>query len=130
MFQACSALWIERNPPPAIPATRRRDPLAACRTTLLQLYAWYRRNARLLAQLTADVERVPAMRDEFARTAAYLEALASAVDRQWPRRNARRLATLRHAVAFSTWRSLDEITASDRQSVTLVTGWLRAVSPR
>jgi len=126
MMRACSSRWAEINPPPAIPGFRDGDPLASCRRLLLALYAWYRRNARMLGHVAADLDRMPAVREVFASTETYLDALASALDRRWPARNKHRLATLRHAVEFPTWRSLDRLTGSDRRSVALVIDWLRA----
>lgn len=127
MLRACSSRWAEIDPPPAIPVKRYRDPAAGFRAMLLPLYEWYRRNHRMLANVTADLDRVPAVREVFATTHARLMEMTAAMDGLWPRRNERRLATIRHAAAFATWRSLDQWTGSDRKSVTLVLEWIRGL---
>ncbi|MFP5246845.1 MAG: hypothetical protein ACLGH0_09130, partial [Thermoanaerobaculia bacterium] len=100
------------------------DPLRACRTTLLRLYGWYRDNAAMLTQVLRDAERLPIVAEMMAPFAEQLDAIADQHERCWPQRSARRSATLRHALDFSTWRSLDRITGSDRRSVEIVLGWL------
>jgi AcrR family transcriptional regulator len=121
MLSACSSRWEERNPLPAIPDAATP---AHVRRALLALYAWYRRNARMLTQLAADADRVPFIRDNAAQVAQYLDALASALERAWPRRRAHRRATLRHALEFSTWRSLAQLAGSDAKAAAIVLGWL------
>lgn len=119
MLTACSSRWAELHPAPAIP--EKGSP----RRALLALYAWYRRNARMLAQINADAERVPALRDVVQRqNDAYLDAFAAALERTFPRRSAARKATLRHAIEFSTWRSLTRLAKSDRAAVSIVLAWL------
>ncbi len=59
-----------------------------------------------------------------------LDNLAAALDRCWARRNVRRRATLRHALDFNTWRSLDRLTSGDRQAAAIAASWIGAqISP-
>ena len=120
IIRSCSSLWAERNPPPPI------RPDGDCRSTLLDLYAWYRRNARMFERVEADRHKMPTVREALKPGDEYRDAVAEALDRQWPNRSARRLATLRHAVEFSTWQSLQRIAGSDRQAVAIVMDWLKA----
>lgn len=120
MIGSCSALWAERNPPPPLPVD------VDCRRALLDLYAWYRRNARMLERVEADRNEMATVNEALKPGDAYRDAVAQALDRQWPNRNAKRLATLRHAVQFSTWQSLHQIAGGDRQAVAIVMDWLRA----
>jgi AcrR family transcriptional regulator len=122
MITACSGLWSERNPLPPIPVD------IDCRRALLDLYAWYRRNARMVERVHADRSEMDTVDRALKEQDDYLDAVASALDRQWPNRSARRLATLRHAVQFSTWQSLQQIAGSDRQAVAIVMDWLSSVS--
>jgi len=119
IIRSCSALWSERNPPPPVPVDRD------CRSALLDLYEWYRRNARMLERVEADRSEVAAVRAALEPADAYRDAVAEALDRQFPRRNARRLATLRHAVEFTTWQSLQRVAGGDRKAVTIVMDWLK-----
>jgi AcrR family transcriptional regulator len=127
MIHSCSALWSERNPPPPVPHVGGEDALAGCRRALLDLYGWYGRNARMLERIDADRKDMAILREPLAARDAYLDMVASALEQQWPRRSARRLATLRHAVEFTTWQSLQRIAKGDRQAVTIVLAWLSSV---
>ena len=123
MLRACSAHWNALHPLPPIPA-EGKDPLAACRGTILRLYGWYRANAAMLVQITTDARKIPLVAELIAPLAAELDRAAAELDASWPRRNARRAATIRHALEFTTWRSLDRLTGSDRRAAALAVGWI------
>jgi AcrR family transcriptional regulator len=123
LLTACSARWLEENPlpePSAVPAggSQRR-----ARELLLALYRYYRRTDRMLANIVADAAHMPAVEAELAPLLAYVDSIAVAIDRSWPRRSSRRRATLRHAVEFGTWRSLTTLTGSDSEAADLVMRW-------
>ncbi len=123
MLRACSAHWAALHPLPALPAAGA-DPRAAARRTILALYGWYRANAAMLAQITADARTIPLVAELIAPIGASLDRVAAQLDARWPRRSARRGATIRHALDFSTWRSLDRLTGSDRRAAALAAGWI------
>jgi len=123
MIRACSAHWAQLNPLPDL-SPPDADPQRACRTTLLRLYGWYRDNAAMLVQITRDAERMSVVAEAMAPFAEQLDDVAQQLESRWPQRSSRRRATLRHALDFSTWRSLDRITRGDRRSVEIVLGWL------
>ena len=123
MLRACSAHWTALHPLPPMPA-EDADPLAACRRTIVALYAWYRANAAMLVQITNDARKMPLVAELVAPIGAELDRAAAELDAKWPRRSARRATTIRHALEFSTWHSLDRLTGSDRRAAALVTGWI------
>ena len=123
MLRACSAHWSSLNPLPAMPAAGS-DPLAVCRRTILALYGWYRANEAMLAQVTTDARKIPLVAELIAPIDVELDRVAAALDGKWPRRSARRATTIRHALEFSTWRSLDRLTGSDRRAAALAVGWI------
>jgi AcrR family transcriptional regulator len=125
MLYACSAHWNALHPPPAACASGG-DPVTDCRRTIFRLYAWYRAHAAMLTQVTADARRIPILATIMAPFDAHLDQMAAELDRRWPRRSARRVATIRHALEFTTWRSLDRITSSDRRAAALAASWLPA----
>jgi AcrR family transcriptional regulator len=127
MLHACSAHWNALHPAPVICA-ESSDPAADCRRTILRLYGWYRANAGMLAQITKDAERMPVVAALMAPFATHLDQMAAEREGRWRKRNARRAATIRHALDFSTWRSLDRIIGSDRRSAALSTSWLAATA--
>lgn len=125
MLRACSAHWTALHPLPPIPA-EGSDPLAAFRRTILSLYGWYRANAAMLDQITTDARKIPLVAELIAPIDAELDRAAAKLDANWPRRNARRATTIRHALEFSTWRSLDRLTGNDRRAAALAVGWVEA----
>jgi hypothetical protein len=61
---ACSGLHQEQDPPPdAAPWLAIEDRAARLRVGLGQVYAWYERNATLLAAVLRDVELNEALKD-------------------------------------------------------------------
>jgi AcrR family transcriptional regulator len=123
MLRACSAHWESLHPLPPLPAPAS-EPLAACRRTLVVLYGWYRANAAMLQQITSDARKMPLVAELIAPLARSLDQVAADLDGRWPRRSARRAATIRHALEFTTWRSLERLTGSDRRAAVLATGWI------
>lgn len=124
MLRACSAHWSALHPPPAVCAATG-DPRADVRRTLLRLYDWYRSNAAILVQITADARQMPVLAALIAPFEDHLDQMAAELAGTWPRRSARRVQTIRHALEFSTWRSLDRITGNDRRAAALAVSWLR-----
>lgn len=124
MLRACSAHWSTLHPLPAMPAASS-DPMQSLQRTLLVLYAWYRANAAMLAQITKDEREIPLLKEIMAPFGEHLDRVAADLDASWPRRSTRRATTIRHALEFSTWRSLDRLTGSDRRAAVLVAGWVR-----
>ena len=123
MLHACSAHWNALHPPPAV-CVAGRDPAGDCRRTFLRLYAWYRENAAMLTQITTDARTMPLVATLIAPFDTHLDRMAAELDGRWPRRSTRRAATIRHALEFSTWGSLDRLTGSDRRSAALAVSWL------
>jgi AcrR family transcriptional regulator len=123
MLQACSAHWNALHPPPSVSAGAG-DPLSDCRRTFLRLYKWYRENAAMLTQVYLDARRMPLVAALMAPFETHLDEMAAELAGRWPARNAGRAATIRHALEFSTWCSLDRITGGDRRSAALAASWL------
>lgn len=98
LFQACSALFIARNPPPD--ASQWRGP----REGLAAIYGWYGANAELMGCVLRDAEH-HALAAETAATqfgplmAAWREVLGAGLAGAQP-------ALLHLALGFHTWRAL------------------------
>ncbi|MEA2568323.1 MAG: hypothetical protein QOI24_324 [Acidobacteriota bacterium] len=123
MLRACSAHWSALHPPPAI-CSASGDPLADARRTILRLYGWYRTNEAMLVQLAKDARQLPLIAELIAPFENDLDRVAAELDSRWPRRSTRRSKTIRHALEFPTWRSLERIAGSDRRAATLAVSWL------
>jgi AcrR family transcriptional regulator len=121
LFAACGQAFGEADPPPdpgAWTAIDDRD--ERLRTALRKLYAWYARNADMLANVERDAPRMPALA-EAADSTPYVEAMKGVLRRPGRRRKLEE-AALGHALAFSTWHSLTQEGLSDREAVEVIVG--------
>lgn len=105
LFLACSGLAFERDPPPDAAAWRSiKDRDERLRAGLAALYAWYERNAELVACVLRDAE-YHSMTKEISdlRFAPYFSAYHAVLG---ARLTARQHAMLALALDFFTWRNL------------------------
>ena len=110
LFAACSTHYFTANPFPDLDAWRAiRDPHERLEHALDDLYAYYERTEPMLSNVLRDAELVDVARDAVAPLHAYLEEAADILTTGRRARGRRRQllgGALRHALAFSTWRSL------------------------
>jgi len=110
LFAACSAHYYAAHPWPELDDWRAiRDPQERLERALDELYAYYERTAPMFSNVLRDAELVDFARDAVAPLDAYLEEAAEVLTAGRRARGRRRQlleGALRHALAFSTWRSL------------------------
>jgi AcrR family transcriptional regulator len=110
LFAACSTHYFAANPWPDLAAWRAiRDPQQRLERALDELYDYYGRTEPMLGNVLRDAEVVDFARDAVAPLHAYLEEAAEVLvagRRVRGRRRQLLRVALRHALAFSTWRSL------------------------
>jgi AcrR family transcriptional regulator len=110
LFAACSTDYFAANPWPDLEAWRAiRDPQERLERALDELYAYYERTEPMFSNALRDAELVDSAREAMAPLHAYLDEAANILTIGRPVRGRRRQllgAALRHALAFSTWRSL------------------------
>ena len=110
LFAACSTHYFAANPWPDLDAWRAiRDPQQRLARALDELYAYYERTEPMFSNVLRDAELVDFARDAVAPLHAYLDEAAEVLTAGRRVRGRRRQllgAALRHALAFSTWRSL------------------------
>ena len=125
LFAACSSHYFTANPFPDLDAWRAiRDPQLRLERALDELYAYYERTEPMLSNVLRDAELVDAARDAVAPLHAYLDEAADIllVGRRVRGRRRQLLGgALRHALAFSTWRSLTTNGIGRSDAATLVT---------
>jgi AcrR family transcriptional regulator len=125
LFMACSGLAEERDPPPSAEPWRSvEDGDERLRTGLAAIYAWYARNAQLLANVLRDVEvHAPTRQISELRYgpvfAAYHEVLGAELD-------AKRRAMLHLALSFFTWRAL--VLEAGLDEATAIEAMVRAIA--
>jgi AcrR family transcriptional regulator len=112
LFEACSTHYFAANPWPDLDDWRAvRDPEERLERALDELYAYYERTEPMFSNVLRDAEVVDFAREAVAPLDAYLEEAADVLMIGRKLRGRRRelmRGALRHALAFSTWRSLSE----------------------
>jgi AcrR family transcriptional regulator len=120
LFEACSTHYFAANPWPDLGDWQEiRDPRERLARALDELYAYYERTEPMLANVLRDAELVDFARDAVAPLHAYLEDAAKILAAGRRRRLLE--GALRHALAFSTWRSLSANGIGRSDAVRLMT---------
>jgi AcrR family transcriptional regulator len=106
LFAACSTHYFAANPWPDLDGWRAiDDPQERLAQALDELYAYYERTAPMYSNVLRDAELVDSARDAVAPLHAYLDEAATVLTGGGRRRKVL-VGAVRHALAFSTWRSL------------------------
>jgi AcrR family transcriptional regulator len=129
LFEACTSRWLSLHPPPDAEAWRHEsDPRRRALTALGALYRYYRATQRMWIVSHRDESDVPGLQGPMAAFHAYTEQVAETLLDGWRGRGrAERRATLRHAVRFATWSSLDREGLGDEAAAALVLRWLEGI---
>lgn len=110
LFQACSSHWTSEHPRPDISAWAAvDDPEERLALALHDIYAFFRATEAMTANLLRDLPDSPVLREVAEPFVQYWEAVRAVLDRGWKARGRRRTlvrASIGHAIAFDTWRSL------------------------
>jgi AcrR family transcriptional regulator len=130
LFVACSAHYFSANPWPDLGNWRAiRDPQQRLERALDELYAYYERTEPMLSNVLRDAELVDFARDAVAPLHAYLDEAAEILTIGRHVRGRRRQllrAAARHALAFSTWRSLSTNGIGRSDTAKLITALIQA----
>jgi AcrR family transcriptional regulator len=125
LFAACSTHYFTANPWPDLARWRAiRDPHERLELALDELYAYYERTEPMFSNVLRDAELVDFAHDAVAPLHAYVDEAAETLEVGRKVRGRRRQlvrGALRHAVAFSTWRSLSTNGIERSDAVKLVT---------
>ena len=120
LLRACSRSWTERHPAPdPTPWAQIRDSQERLRTALTELYSFYARTEPMRANVLRDAQTMPALAALLEGTVVpYLEAVRDLLAEGWEVRGEERrrlLATLKLALDFHTWRSLERGSGLSRE---------------
>jgi hypothetical protein len=107
-----SKSWTERHPAPdPTPWAQISDPQERLRKALTELYGFYARTEPMRANVLRDAQTMPELAALLEGSVVpYLEALGDLLAEGWVVLTKRRkylLATLKLAIDFNTWRSLE-----------------------
>jgi AcrR family transcriptional regulator len=110
LFQACTGHFMTQQPFPALECwSAIADPDERLATALGELYAYYGRTERMMANVHRDEDVMPIVREMLGGYRGYIAAARDIMLRGRHARGngSRRLAAaVGHALAFTTWRSL------------------------
>jgi AcrR family transcriptional regulator len=129
MFAACSHRYLELNPPPRPEDwAGETDPVARTQAGLAAIFAFFNRTAPLFSKIYRDVDDFPVLTKIMGGFDAYLRSLADDLASVWPSdsRRTRRLAILRHAVKFQTWRSMEDDGITNPEKLRMLLEWITA----
>ena len=130
LFDACSTHYFAANPWPDLGGWRAiRDPKERLERALDELYAYYERTEPMFSNVLRDAEVVDFARDAVAPVDEFLDEAAEILiaGRQVRGRRRQRLrGAVRHALAFSTWRSLSANGIERPDAVDLMTALVEA----
>jgi AcrR family transcriptional regulator len=130
LFHACSSHYFDAHPWPDLGEWRAiRDPRARLERALDELYAYYERTEPMFSNVLRDAELVDFARHAMDPLRTYLDEAAEVlIAGRGVRGRARERVrgALRHALAFSTWRSLSANGIGRADAVTLVAALVEA----
>ena len=136
LLRACSRSWTERHPAPdPTPWAQIGDPQERLGTALTELYGFYARTEPMRANVLRDAQTMPELAALLEGSVVpYLEALHDLLAEGWEVRTGRRkhlLATLKLAIDFHTWRSLERGSGLSRKDAveTMLEAVRSSVSP-
>lgn len=120
LLRACSRNWTERHPAPdPTPWARIGDPQRRLRTALTELYGFYARTEPMRANVLRDAETMPELAALLEGSVVpYLGAVRDLLAEGWEVGNDRRerlLATIKLAIDFHAWRSLERESGLGRE---------------
>ena len=132
LFAACSSHYFAANPWPDLDSWRAiRDPQQRLERALDELYAYFERTEPMYSNVLRDAELVDSAREAMAPLGTYLEEAAEILTSGRRVRGRRRqllTGALRHALAFSTWRSLSANGIGRSDAVRLITPLVEAAA--
>ncbi|WP_455366376.1 TetR/AcrR family transcriptional regulator [Kaarinaea lacus] len=131
LFHACTSHWLELNPPPDMNEwAEYENATERCHAALLAFYHYYRRTQAMWTVSYRDVDQVTALHEPMMQFETYLDQVCDDLIKAWKQtKNTKKQlqVTLRHALRFSTWQSLNQSKLKDEKIMELVGSWLNGI---
>ena len=133
LFKACSAHNRALNPPPdPEPWKLVPDPEERLRRALADVYAYYRRNEQMLANVTRDAQANPNTRTVLEPRVKHQESMRHVLAAGWEREDGKRhkllYGALWTALEFQTWHTLARRQGfEDEEVIELMVGMVRCL---
>ena len=131
LFQACTSHYLGLHPPPDMTGWAEVvDSGERSVTALTAMYRYYRETERMWTVAYRDVDQLEALQGPMSLFEAYLDMvsddLVKACNETGTAKKQLQI-TLRHAMRFSTWKSLKTARLTDRKMAELVQTWLHGI---
>ena len=135
LFEACTSHYFGLHPPPNMDDWAEiQDASERSYTALLAFYRYYRETEKMLTVAYRDVEEVEALHKPMGQFEGYIDRVSDDLVKAWGQSHnisrtvkSQLQTTLRHALRFSTWQSLQQSQLKDEKSAGLVQGWLTGI---
>ena len=131
LFEACTSHYLGINPPPNMAEwVEIQDASDRSYTALVAFYAYYRQTEKMWAVAYRDVDGLPALQKPMGQFEGYLDMVSEDLVKAWHQtHNLKKQlqVTLRHALRFSTWQSLQQSNLKDQKMAELVQRWLAGI---
>lgn len=131
MFEACTSHYLGLHPPPSIADWENtEDPEARSHQGLLAFYKYYSQTHKMWSSGYRDVQQFEALEKPMNQFEAYLDQVCDDLVKAWKKTHKQKKLlqiTLRHALRFSTWQSLQTAGLSDEKKTELVKTWLSCI---
>ncbi|MGZ5213317.1 MAG: TetR/AcrR family transcriptional regulator [Actinomycetota bacterium] len=135
LIRACTEHGVRTTLPPDPERwVEIRDPILRLSTGLSEIYDFYHRNERLLANVWRDMQVMPELVEGADAFIQYMTRIREVLSKGWRARGRRRvllLAEVGHAMEFTTWHSLTHAQGlEDAQAVEAMATMVRCLSER
>jgi len=132
MFQACSAHYMELYPLPNMADWAAiEDPVNRSYDALFAFYKYYQQTSAMWNSVYRDIDKLDALQGPMSQFESYIDQVCDDLVNSWRLKgNAKKhlQLTLRHALRFSTWLSLERSQLKDDKKAELVNAWLACIS--
>lgn len=127
IFQACTAHWLDLNPPPDPARWQALSGEAAIETALAAWYAYFRGTGTMWDATYRDAASTPAIQEPFKAFRTHMrdtgDALAAQYGATAPDSPVAR--TIRHVLGFPVWQEFAGEGMADEEIVRLALAWIR-----
>lgn len=132
LFEACTSHYLASHPPPGITDwadidnARERSYQA-----LMAFYKYYRQTEKMWHKAYRDVDQVEVLQGPINQFEAHLDQVTEDLLKAWNNSHNTKKhlqITLRHALRFATWQSLNNAKLKDEKMAELVGTWLRCIA--
>jgi AcrR family transcriptional regulator len=132
LYLACSTHWLKLNPPPDVSEWKDIEQVRTqVSEALLAFYRYYHNTEMMWTKVYRDIEQVPAVEKVMVGYETYLDTVRDGLLAPWrlKGKSKRQLSiTLRHALRFSTWQSLECENLKNKQKIELVMSWIQLIT--